>query len=85
MVAEADGRIVGMCGVNLVAHVGPLWVAEEFRRRRIGTDLAKAAGELVRELGGKGYLMFPSNERSVAIAEKLGLKKMSWQVYEGAV
>ena len=81
IVAESGGGIVGMCGVNLVAHIGPLWVAPEFRGNGMGQAMTQAAEDLIKQLGGKGYLMFPSNRASSRVAEKMGLEQMSWKVF----
>jgi len=81
IVSESAGRIVGMCGLNLVAHVGPLWVDPEFRNQGIAHKLTASAEALIRDLGGKGYLMFPSNAASVRVAEKMGLDLADWKVY----
>ncbi len=82
VVAEVNGEIVGMCGLNLIAHVGPLWVHEDFRGFGVAGAVASKAGSLAVELGGAGYFMFPSTLASVKVVEKLGLKERAWKVFE---
>lgn len=81
VVAEDGGSIIAMCGVNLIAHLGPLWVASQWRGRGISDKVAAGADQLIRELGAKGYLMFPSNKGAAAVAQRLGLERMTWEVY----
>jgi len=81
IIAEENGKIVGMCGINLVAHVGPLWVDPDRRGQGLAHGMTQAAEDLIRKLGGRGYLMFPSNEASRRVTEKMGLEAVDWKVY----
>lgn len=82
IVAECDGRIVGMWGINLVAHAGPLWVDPEWRGKGVSDQMNAALNELLRDAGAKGYLMFPSNEASEKVAVRVGLTLTGWKVYK---
>src|ERR1700677_3281503 len=68
IVAEKDSRIVGFWGLNYILHAGPIWVAPEFRGQGVSDSMAEVLDELLRAQGAKGYLMFPSNPRSEAVA-----------------
>ncbi len=81
IVAEADGQIIGLWGVNMVLHAGPLWVAPEFRRMGVADEMGKAVDAMAQGLGAKGYLMFPSNRGAVAVAERMHLTPTEWVVY----
>ncbi len=81
-IAECEGKIVGMCGLNVIAHVGPLWVDPEYRGRGIAELVVSKADDAVLDCGGIGYFMFPSTPESVKVVEKLGLSKRAWSVYE---
>ncbi len=82
IIAEVNGEIVGMCGLNAIVHVGPLWVSEEFRGRGVAGAMTAKAGSLVAECGGAGYFMFPSTPESVKVVEKMGLIERAWKVFE---
>ena len=81
VVAEVDGRIVGMWGLNLVLHAGPLWVAPEWRGKGVSDQMGAAVEQLARNLGAKGYLMFPSNEHAERAAARAGLTPAQLKVY----
>lgn len=76
-IAEADGAVIGMCGVNAVVHCGPLWVDPKWRGQGIADRLVAEADRYIRGLGANAYLMFPSNKGSIAVAERLGLELMT--------
>ena len=82
IVAEIQGRIVGMFGINLIAHAGPIWVDPEWRGTGISQRMGAALDELIRNSGGKGYLMFPSNRGSELVAIRLGLRPRHVKVYQ---
>ncbi|MCE5309637.1 MAG: GNAT family N-acetyltransferase [Acidobacteriales bacterium] len=81
IVAEVDGKIVGMWGINLLIHAGPLWVDPEWRGKGVPDQMGVALDELVKNAGGKGYLMFPSNKGSEQVAVRMGLKPAAWKIY----
>jgi GNAT superfamily N-acetyltransferase len=81
IVAEVDGQIIGMWGVNLVVHAGPLWVDPAWRGKGISDQMGTQVEELVRKLGASGYLMFPSNAGAEKVATRLGLEQPGWKVY----
>ena len=80
IVAEVAGRVVGMWGINLVIHAGPLWVDPEWRGKGVSDGMSKALDALVRPLAS-GYLMFPSNAASERVARRIGLEEMNWKVF----
>jgi hypothetical protein len=43
--------------------------------------MGDALDELVRGLGGKGYLTFPSNAQSERVMQRRGLELKDWKVY----
>lgn len=81
VVAEVDGRIVGLWGLNVVLHAGPLWVAPEWRGRGVSDQMGAAIEKLAHDLGSKGYLMFPSNQHAERAAARAGLTPVDWKVY----
>jgi GNAT superfamily N-acetyltransferase len=82
IVAEVDGRIVGMWGLNLIAHAGPLWVDPEWRGQGVPDRMGHALDELVKRLGGKGYLTFPSHRGAEEAMIRLGLTPTTWKVFK---
>lgn len=82
VVAEFEGEIIGMFNINLIVHAGALRVNPEWRGRGISDAMGAKVEDLIKQQGGKGYLMFPSNERSEAVARRMGLKETSMRVYE---
>lgn len=81
IVAEVDGQIVGMNGLNLIIHAGPLWVHPDWRRLGIATRMGQELDALIKGLGEAGYYSFPSNRNSEAIMQKLGMERLDWTVY----
>lgn len=80
-VAEVDGKIIGMVGINLVAHIGPLFVEQEHREQGIATELVNQAKSFLKENGAHGCVMFPSNARSEKVAMKAGLRDMNCKLF----
>jgi GNAT superfamily N-acetyltransferase len=81
IVAEADGKIVGLWGINLTVHAGPLWVDPEWRGKGVPDAMSGSLDELIRSFGGRGYLMFPSNKGSEQVAVRMGLRPVNWKIY----
>ena len=81
IVAEVDGKIVGVWGINVQVHAGPLWVDPKWRGLGVPDRMGDALDELVRGLGGKGYLTFPSNAQSERVMQRRGLELKDWKVY----
>lgn len=78
-----SGEIIAMAVYELVPHLGPIWVKEDLRRRGLCSRLIKYIEEAF--TSGKkhtGYYMFPSTDISKALAKKLGLQKMDWEVWK---
>jgi RimJ/RimL family protein N-acetyltransferase len=81
IVAEIYGEIIGLTGINTVVHAGPRWVHKRWRRMGIALQMGRLAEEFMKSFELTGYLMFPSNPISEALAERLGLERMPWSVY----
>ncbi len=82
IIAEVNGEIVGMCGLNTIVHVGPLWVSEKHRGMGVSGRMAARVASIVADAGEVGYFMFPSTQESVKAVEKMGLKERAWKVFE---
>lgn len=82
-VAETeDERIIGVCGFELVPHLGPIYIQDGHRNQGIGSLLI---GEIEKNLSQKphtGYYTFPSNDASINLMKKLGLEKLPWEVWK---
>lgn len=81
-IAEADGKIIGLFGLNLVAHAGPVWVDAEWRGKRIADEMAQQLMKAAEAAGAKGFLMFPSNPQSESLAKRMGLVPVAVKVYK---
>jgi len=81
VVAEFEGKIVGMQGIHQIWHAGPIWVAPEWRGVGVSDRMDKEIQRIVRECGASGYFMFPANPFSEAAVRRFGLKEMSWKVF----
>lgn len=82
-VAElSDKTIVGMLGFELIPHSGPLFVSEAYRGNGIGVKLYEVIEAELNKTPGTGYYTFPSNDISIAIAKKLNLEKLPWEVWK---
>jgi ribosomal protein S18 acetylase RimI-like enzyme len=77
-----DETIVGMLGFELIPHAGPLWVKPEFRRNGLAVALYQMIESQLSQNHGTGYYTFMSNDASKALAQKLGLEKLPWEVWK---
>lgn len=82
VIAEANGEVVGLCGINMVIHMGPLWVDPAWRGQGVSDGIAAEADRMIRSMGASGYLMFPSNKGSAGVAERLALEPTGCQVFQ---
>lgn len=82
VVAELAGKIVGMFGLNMLAHAGPMEVDADFRGHGVAQNMGAEIERLAAELGAKGLIMLPSTPESQAVAERLGFTRMPWSVYQ---
>jgi RimJ/RimL family protein N-acetyltransferase len=82
VVAEFEGKIIGLTGIDLVVHAGPRWVAPHWRRRGIALEMGRKVDEVLKAGGAEGYLVFPSNPASEGLCQRLGLEKLPWSVYK---
>lgn len=75
------GEIVGIVCLQLVAHVEPLIVHPEYRRRGIGRMLAEEIDGYITGVGLPGVYCQPVNEKSQAIARETGYEPVEHQLY----
>ncbi|HLG97143.1 MAG TPA: GNAT family N-acetyltransferase [Bryobacteraceae bacterium] len=85
VVAEHAGEIIGMWGMNAIAHAGPLYVAPEFRKQGIAVLLGRGVEREMLSLAEGRFLVFASNPGSIAVARKLGYREHGWKVFEAQV
>lgn len=76
-----NGEIIGCIGLEIINHVGAVFVEESFRNQGIATDLYKFLELNLPHVKGTGYYTFPSTDISKKIALKLGLTKLDWEVW----
>jgi RimJ/RimL family protein N-acetyltransferase len=77
-----DETIVGMLGFELIPHIGPLWVKENFRRIGLATAMYQMLESQLDKTPGTGYYTFPSNDASMNVIKKLGLEKLPVEVWK---
>jgi GNAT superfamily N-acetyltransferase len=85
--AEAKGRTVGICGLNIDPYIGNdrigrvrhLYVAVEFRRRSVGTNLVAAVIELSKGTFDRLRLR-TTTESAAKFCEALGFRCVSAEV-----
>ena len=66
-----DGNIIGQASYHEIPHIGEIFVKEKYRREHIGQALIHRLEVIAPE-----YYTFPSNDASVALFQKLGLKEL---------
>ena len=81
VIAEFEGKVVGMQGLHQIWHGGPLWVAPEWRGGGVSDRMDKEIQRIVRECGASRYVMFPSTPFSEAAVRRFGLKETGWPVF----
>jgi hypothetical protein len=82
IVAELDGRIVGLWGCNVIVHAGPLWVDTEWRGLGVSDAMGDQLEATLRSENIPGYLMFPSNAQSERVAQRRGLTEMNCKIFK---
>lgn len=68
---DDNGAFLGMLAANLIPHVGPIFVKPEHRNKGVG----KALFDFVDSTFSRAYFTFPSNNESISLMRKLGLKE----------
>lgn len=82
-VAEQDGQMVAFVCGDLLAHIGPGWIAEAHRTNPlIWEDAMRSMRERL-EPGGlfPGVVMIAETSASEGIAERLGMKRSKGTLY----
>ena len=77
-VVEVDGQVVASAALDLISELRPevkrIWVAEEVRRKGLGSSLTRWLEDRARELGHDATHMAidPNNEKAIPMAIDLG-------------
>lgn len=82
VIETSDEKIVGMLGLELIPHAGPLYVLPEFRGHGLAVQLYRTIEANLTKKPRTGYYTFPSNDISKHIAQKLGLEKLPCEVWK---
>ncbi len=79
VVAEEEGKVVGMLAAQYVFHIEPLWVDKEHRGRFIIPPLVN---ELLRHVPDIEYAFSHTEDPQVGTLLKLfGMKELPWKVF----
>lgn len=80
-ITAKDGKeIVGRNFLVSVPHVEGIWVAEKYRKGRVGFDLMRIAEDEAKSLGIKRLFAYGTNETN-GYLERLGYKKQELTVW----
>jgi hypothetical protein len=77
-----DETIVGFLGFDFVPHAGPIEILEPYRHQGLGFQLYQTIEAALSKQPHTGYYTFPSTDGSKALAKKLGLVKLDWEIWK---
>lgn len=80
VVAEDEGKIVGMHCLSLSARIGPMWLDEDYRGQHIWEDMFERLESYMAGLN-QPYFMFTRDDRTEYMAKKFGLRPLDWKVW----
>lgn len=73
---DADGNIVGMFVLQVVAHGEPIWVSDDYRKTGVGAALVEKINEQ-----GVGYYSFSESERVSEMCRANGMQELPYRVF----
>lgn len=81
IVAQKDGKIVGLCTLQLFPHTEPLYCSPEVRGTGVAEELADRMKAFLDEIQVRGYQAMADNEFAEKICIDRGMTKITAPVY----
>lgn len=85
IVAEHEGKIVGLACLQLIMHIEPVWIATEERSGVVGPTLWNHAVESLKGIGIKNFLTFSDNDEVSGYLERLGMQRLNLIPFTGGL
>ena len=82
VVEEIDGEITQILTLQLVMHSEPWWVREDQKGKARFRPLFAVLDSAAKSLGVKKYFAFAPDETTARVARIVGMKEISWKVFE---
>lgn len=81
IVAEENGKLIGVATLQKVWHIEPVWVVKKYRGKGILQQMLRLAYAAV-PAEVQGVFCYTKSDRTARLIELLGLKRMpEWQVF----
>lgn len=80
VVAEDNGKVVGLLPFQLVGHAEPLWIAEGYHGRVNWKQMVGMIEAGIRDTVPQ-YFVFAPNERIARMCEIAGMERLPWTIF----
>jgi predicted N-acetyltransferase YhbS len=81
LIAEADGQILGFSVIQMMPHVGPMYVAPSERGSDLTGRLADETLNFLRAQGARGWLVVAEHPATRKLCEDRGMLRLPFPVY----